>query len=429
MMTDILKSLEHINYWYADPGLDLGYLREDYLDQLKKSLNNKLIKIIVGQRRAGKSYVVRQLIDYLIKEKSVNAKNIFYLDKELYEFEKIKTAGDLDKLIQLYKHRIKPVNKIYVIIDEVQNIDEWEKIIISLAQHPVEDYEIIITGSNSRLLSGELATLLSERYLVFEVFPFSYHEHLDFFQKQKNKDSFIRYIETTGLPETYGMASVETQRHYFQSLKDTILLKDIMHRHKIRDYVLLEDLFLFLMHNAGNLVSVPSIIKYYKSRNRKTDYYTISSFISFLKEAFLIRECPKYSIKTKKLLSGEKKYYINDLGFRNYLYFQLQTDIAARLENFVFMHLLRKGFDVKAGYQKNYEVDFVATKNDVKLYIRVAYLLMSEETRQREFRSLEAINDSYPKMLVSMDDITVNHPKGIIHQKIWDLTETINKLA
>ncbi|NOX87012.1 MAG: ATP-binding protein, partial [Chlorobi bacterium] len=424
-MKDVLKSLEKINYWHADPGLDLGFIRNDYLNKLINILDNKLVKVIVGQRRAGKSYIIRQLINYLITEKSVNPKNIFYLNKELYEFEKIKTAADLDRLFQLYKQTIKPEKKIYVIVDEVQNIEEWEKIIISLAQHPAEDYEVFITGSNSCLLSGELATLLSGRYLVFEVFPFSYPEYLSYFQTGNNKDTFVHYLESTGLPESFNLTSDESKRHYFQSLKDTILLKDIMYRHKIRDYVLLEDLFLFLVHNTGNLVSVPAIIKYYKSRNRKTDYYTVSSFISYMQDAFLIRECPKYSIKTKEHLSGEKKLYVNDLGFRNYLDDQLKSDIAAMLENFVFMHLLRKGFDVKVGYQKNYEVDFVAIKGDVKIYIQVAYLLMSEETRQREFRALETINDNFPKMVVSMDDITISHPKGIMHQQIWDLPKIL----
>lgn len=426
-MEEILKTLETINYWYNEPDFIFGFVRQNYLKKIKNALNNKLIKVIVGQRRSGKSYIVRQFIRHLIEEMSVEPKNIFYLNKELYEFEKIKTAADLNEIIHLYKQKIKPKGKVYVFIDEVQNIEDWEKVIVSLAQHTVNNYEVFIIGSNSRLLSGELASNLSGRYLIFEVFPFSFNEFLSFYKFQNNKENFIKYIEKSGLPEIYNINSNEIQRHYFQSLKDTILLKDIMYRHKIRDYVLLEDLFLFLLHNVGNLVSVPSIIKYYKSKNRKADYSTIATYISYMEEAFIIRHCPKYSIKTKELLSGDKKYYVNDLGFRNYLFPQLKTDISAMLENFVYMHLLMAGFDVKVGYYQNYEIDFIATKENTHIYIQVTYLLTSKQTENREFRVLESINDNYPKYLISMDDITVNHPQGIIHKNIWDFAGTLKK--
>lgn len=419
-MKDLFEALKAINHWDSTPDFNIGFIRQNYLDKINDAIDNKLIKVIVGQRRSGKSYIVRQFIENLIRKKGVNPKNTFYLNKELYDFESVKTASDLAGLIQFYKQKVKPTGKVYVFIDEVQNIDEWEKIIVSLAQHTVENYELFITGSNSRLLSGELATHLSGRYLILEVFPFSYIEFLNFFNYQNNKENFIKYIKTSGLPEVYNINSNDIHRHYFQSLKDTILLKDIMYRHKIRDYVLLEDLFLFILHNVGNLVSIPSIVKYYKSKQRKTDYSTVSSYIAYMEEAFIVRHCPKYSLKTKELLSGEKKYYVNDLGFRNYLYPQLTTDIASMLENVVYLHLRMSGFEVKVGYNKNLEVDFIATKGEIKKYIQVTYLLSSEQTMNREFQVLESINDSYPKYLVSMDEIKVSNPKGIMHQYIWE---------
>ena len=424
-MSEIFNALEAINYWNIKEEFNTGFIRQSYLDKIEEASGNKLIKVIVGQRRSGKSYIVRQFIRHLIKNKSVDPKNTFYLNKELYDFDNVKTASDLADVIKLYKKKVKPSGKVYVFIDEVQNIDEWEKIIVSLAQHTVDDYEVFITGSNSRLLSGELATLLSGRYLVFEVFPFSYIEFLKFNNYKNNKKGFIKYIETSGLPEVYNFISNDIHRHYFQSLKDTILLKDIMYRHNIRDYVLLEDLFLFILHNVGNLISIPSIIKYYKSKQRKADYSTISSYITYMEQAFIVRQCSKYSLKTKELLSGEKKYYVNDLGFRNYLFPQLKTDIASMLENFVYMHLRMSGFDVKVGYHKQYEVDFIATKGNLKIYIQVTYLLSSEQTENREFRVLELINDNYPKFLISMDEIKINHPKGIKHQNIWEFVTNL----
>ncbi|MFU8844903.1 MAG: ATP-binding protein [Bacteroidales bacterium] len=424
-MQSILTSLKSINYWEGEPGFNLGFIRESYLRKITGALGNKLIKVIIGQRRSGKSYIVRQIIHTLIHKKSVSPKNIFYLNKELYEFEPVKTDSDLAALFQLYRQEINPAGKVYIFIDEIQNIAGWEKIVVSLAQHVAEDYEVFITGSNSRLLSGELAGHLSGRYLLFEVFPFSYPEFLEFFSYHNTKESLIRYVQTSGLPEIYNIESTDIHRHYFQSLKDTILLKDIMHRHNIRDYVLLEDLFLFLLHNVGNLISIPSIVKYFKSRQRKADYATISAYIEYMEQAFVVRSCSRLSMKTKELLSGEKKYYVNDLGFRNYLFPSLIRDFAGMLENIVYMHLRMAGYDVKTGSQRDTEVDFVATYNDAVQYIQVAYLIPSEQTLNREFRSLEAINNNFPKYVLTLDDMTINHQQGIIHKQIWEFIASL----
>ena len=255
--------------------------------------------------------------------------------------------------------------------------------------------------------------------------PFSYSEFLSFYSLKNEKQNFIKYFETSGLPEIYNLNSDEIRKHYFLSLKDTILLKDIMYRHKIRDYVLLEDIFLFLIHNIGNLTSISSIIKYFKSKNRKTDYATISSYISYMEEAFIIHASPRYYIKTKEILSGEKKYYVNDLGFRNYLFPQLKKDLAAILENIVYIHLLSAGYEVYTGNDKNIEIDFVALKNEVYIYVQVTYILSSEKTINREFGSFKNIKDNYPKYVVSMDDIKISHSEGIRHENIWTFIKNL----
>ncbi len=420
MMHKILKSLSGTNYWDTVPHFHLGYTRTSYIRKIEKDLGNKLIKVIVGQRRAGKSYIVRQLINMLINERNVNPVNVFYLNKEMFEFEDIQTAADLSKIINLFEKEYSPEGKLYIFIDEIQNISNWEKIIVSLAQHPVKQYELFIAGSNSTILSSELATFLSGRYILTEVFPFSYKEFLEYKSLENTKENFIKYINTSALPEVFNLEHIETIRHYFQSLKDTILLKDIMQRHQIRDYVLLEDIFLFLLHNVGNMISVPSIVKYYKRKKRKADYSTISAYILYMEEAFIIHKAPRYSLKTKELLSGEKKYFINDLGFRNYLYPQLIEETGAILENIVFMHLKIKGLDIKLGYENNYEVDFIA-KNDIETsYIQVSYVLPTQRTMDREFGALEKINDNFPKYVVSMDDLLIHSQKGIIHQQVWN---------
>ncbi len=419
-MDDLLKLLSEINYWEKSPGFELGFIRKRYIDTIWKLTDNQLIKIIVGQRRTGKSYVVRQIIDKLIGEKKVNVRNIFYLNKEMFEFDKIRNADNLSEIINLYERTYKPVGKEYILIDEVQNINDWEKIINSLAQHPLKKYEIFITGSNSKMLSGELASMLSGRYLLLEVFPFSYREFLSYKNLKNNKSNFIKYITGSALPEVFHLDRQEAKLYYFQSLKDTILLKDIMYRHKIRDYVLLEDIFLFLLHNIGNLTSVPSIIKYFKSRNRKADYVTIAQYLLYMKEAFLIRDVPRYSIKTKELLSGEKKYFVNDMGFRNYLFPHLINDFGAILENITLLHLKTAGYKVRVGYETYREVDFFATGNNKNVYIQVAYVMPTKETVDREFGIFEKIRDHLPKYVLSMDDMLITNEKGIIHQHIWD---------
>lgn len=419
-MTEILLKLSSINYWEKEPGFKYGYFREKYNTELLKFIGNQLIKVIVGQRRSGKSYIVRQLIQTLIKKNNISPKNIFYLNKEMFDFESIRNANDLAKIIELYHENYNPKGKVYIIIDEIQNIENWEKVIVSLAQNPIQEYEIFITGSNSKLLSGELATFLSGRYVITEVLPFSYREYLDFRKLENTKNNFVQYIKTSGLPEVYNFNNDEIKQHYFQSLKNTILLKDIMYRYKIRDYVLLEDIFLFLLHNAGNMTSIPSIIKYFKSRNRKADYTTISQYILYMQEAFIIHESPRLALKTKELLSGERKYYVNDMGFRNYLYHDLINDIGAILENVVYLHLKMAGFDIKTGYDNNNEVDFVAIKHSEKKYIQVAYLMPTKETTQREFSALEKIKDNFPKYVVTMDDIVQRSETGIYHEQIWD---------
>ncbi len=427
MTSQILDSLKKINYWYGTPSYNLGLIRNRYCDSIWQSIDNKLIKVIIGQRRSGKSYIVRQLIHKLVSERKIKGKNIFYLNMEMFEFESIKNARELSNLISEYEDTFQPSGKIYIFIDEIQNIVNWEKLVVSLAQHPVKDYEIFITGSNSKLLSGELATLLSGRYLLTEIFPFSYSEFLEFKKLKNTKSNFIKYINSSGMPEIYNLNNEETRTHYFQSLKNTILLKDIMYRHKIRDYVLLEDIYLFLIHNVGNMTSITSIIKYFKSKNRRTDYVTISQYISYMKEAFIIHEAPRFFIKNKEVLSGERKYFLNDMGFRNYLFPYLIKDINAVLENIVYLHLRMAGYNLMIGYGNNFEVDFVAEKQKDKQYVQVTYLMPEQETVKREFGALEKIKDNLPKLVVSMDDLLIPNENGIKHEHIWDFIYNLSK--
>ncbi len=419
-MKNLLDLLARSNYWEKAPGYNLGLIRDTYLSAIKDSLDNRLIKVLSGQRRTGKSYIVRQLIEYLIKESGINGKNTFYLNKELYEFENIKTERDLFQLIEAYKSRYNPEGKVYYFIDEVQDIQNWEKLVVSISQDPSHNAEVFITGSNSSLLSGELATKLSGRYVSFEIFPFTYKEYLDFNKQKNTRQNFTKFLRSSALPETAKMQGSETKRFYFKSLKDTILLQDIMNRYNIRDAALLEDLFLFVLHNIGNLTSIPSIIKYFKSKNRKTDYSTLSNYLSYIEKSFIIHSSPRYYIKNKETLSGERKYYVNDLGFRNYLYPNLENEIASGLENLVYIHLLKAGYEVYTGYGRNFEIDFLAIKPGTRIYIQVTYLLESRATIEREFGAYDYVKDFYPKYVLSMDEIQIQDFRGIKHFPLWD---------
>lgn len=427
MKNQVFNALKSINYWTKSPKYNIGFLRVSYTERIKRALGNTLIKVLTGQRRVGKSYIMRQLMDSLVKEQHLNPKNILYLNMEMYELSSVSDADALAQLIGLYEAEIQPNGKVYIFIDEIQTVSGWEKLAASLAQHPVKAYELIISGSNSQLLSGELATHIAGRYISFEIFPFSYLEFLEFYKLENTKQNFIKYFETSGLPEIFNLPDDEIRKHYFQSLKDTVLLKDIMHRHKIRDYVLLEDLFLFLVHNVGNLTSVGSVIKYFKSKNRKIDFTTISQYLSYIEEAFIAQHAPRYHLKTKELLSGECKYYVNDLGFRNYLFPKLKRDFAAILENIVFTHLRTAGYKVYTGNTAQSEIDFIAEKDDTFIYLQISYLMESESTIKREFGAFEKIADNYPKYVLSMDDLLLGNPDGIRHEQIWLFIENLLK--
>lgn len=303
---------------------------------------------MVGQRRSGKSYILRQTAARLI-ENGIDKRNILFINREFSEFSFLKTYQDLEKLITIYKTAIQPKGKIYLFLDEVQNIDQWEIIINSLSQDYVDEYEIFITGSNSKMLSGELATLLSGRYIQMEIFPFSYKEFIGITNKERSKNSFLEYLSSGGLPELFQLSSDEIKKNYVSALKDTILLRDIIFRNNIKEGRLLEDVFAYLVNTASNLVSIRNIANYFKSNVHKTSYDTIANYIHFIQETYLIHRVERYNIRGKDIISGNAKYYVNDLSFSNYLYRGFAYGVGYMLENLIYLELRRKGYQVYVG--------------------------------------------------------------------------------
>jgi predicted AAA+ superfamily ATPase len=417
-MSGYFEKLKKYNYWDGNR-FNTGYKREWYLSRIEKLTGTSLVKVLVGQRRAGKSYLLRQVIQLLL-DKGISSDNIFYFNKEFFDFNEITLAADLQTLIEEYRSVLHPKGRIYLFFDEMQNVAGWEKIVNSWSQDIAVEAEVYITGSNSTLLSGELATFLSGRYISFQVFPFSFSEFCGFYNLPENRDAMIQYLKSGGLPELFRLDDEEMRMHYVQSLRDTILLRDIVQRYNIKDAWLLENLFSYIAGQTGSLFSVNNIVNYFNSQKIKTNHETVSNYLHYLKQAYLIHEVPRYHIRAKEVLSGIRKYYLNDLAFRNYSRLRFSTGLSFNLENLVFLQILQKGYKIYVGTLKEGEIDFVAESGNSRLYIQVAYLLADEAVIAREFGNLRRIGDHYPKMVISLDDFSLGNIDGIEHVPAWE---------
>ncbi|MFI3262205.1 MAG: ATP-binding protein [Rikenellaceae bacterium] len=413
---DILKKY---NFWGgAMP--HLGYIRTEYTDKIYSyAKSNRLIKVLVGQRRVGKSYILRQLAAKLIDD-GVPNENIVFINCELAEFRFLRGYQDLSDLITLYRREIQPQGRVYLFLDEVQNIDQWELIVNSYSQDYVDEYELFISGSNSKMLASELATLLSGRYISFEIYPFSFEEWAGVVHCELSRGNYEQYMFSGGLPELFALPNEETKRNYISSIKDTVLLRDIIQRYNIKNAKLLEDIFVYIINNASNLLSVRNVANYFNSSGRKSSYETVSAYLGYIEDTHLIHRVERYNIRGKETISGTCKYYANDLSFNNYLYQGFGYGAGYLLENLIYLDLARKGYAIYVGTIRNKEVDFVAIKGDRKIYIQVAYQLTERATIDREYSALEGIDDNYEKIVVSADSIQLPLKDGIRHVRAWE---------
>lgn len=391
--------------------------RDLYIEKIKPFINKNLIKVIIGQRRVGKSYLLLQIIDYL-KEQNISEKRILYINKELYEFDSIKTYNDLLGYIKKYFKNIK--QKKCILIDEIQDIQEFERALRDLQAS--EEYDIYCSGSNANLLSSEIATVLSGRYIEFEIYPLSYSEFLNFHNFKNDRTTFEKYIKYGGLPYLIHLEKDdEIVYNYLKSIYNSILLKDVITRYEVRNIDFLTRLVLFLAENTGSLFSAKRISDYLKSQKISLSPSIIMNYLSYLHSVFFIFQVKRLDILGKKIFQINEKYYFNDLGIRHSLIGYKQFDINKILENLVYIHLRRLGYEVKIGYLKNLiEIDFVAEKKGIKIYIQTTYLMKSEKTRKREFNSLLSIKDNFKKILISMDEMAGGSYEGIEHMYITD---------
>jgi len=388
--------------------------RPYYLDKIIPFIGVDLIKVLVGQRRVGKSYVLLQLMD-IIKAKDKKA-NIIYINKEENEYDNIVNYRDL---IVYAEKRIKAEVKNYLFIDEIQDIENFEKALRHLFAK--KTFDLYCAGSNARLFSSEIATGLSGRYIEIPIHALSYSEFLQFHDLKAGEDSLLKYIRFGGLPFLANLELIDEIAYaYLKSIYNTIILKDVVSRFKIRNINFLNRLLEYLADNIGSLVSANRISDFLKSQKIKTNPNIVLNYLSYLSSSFIIREVNRANIKGKKIFEINEKYYWEDLGLRNSLVGYKAAEVGQMLENLVYSHLLRLEFKIYIGQLEGKEIDFVAEKNGRKIYVQVAYLISDKATRDREFGNLLAIPDNYPKIVVSMDKMAGSDYQGIQHRRIID---------
>ena len=376
-------------------------LRKTYLDQIIPFIDKNLIKVLTGVRRSGKTVLLQQIQDYLLQH-GRRKNNVVYISFES------KANAHLKNSDALYAYLIdaakKADGKTYIFLDEIQTVSSWEEVVSSLLVDL--DCDIYITGSNSKLLSGELATLIAGRYIQIHVYPFTLSEAKEITQQNGTFVSddalFLFYLRYGGLPLRFSLEEISVEP-YLSDTYDAIVVKDIIQRNKLNDSALLNLLLSFLMDNIANPFSARSIVSALAANGIRTSVDTVLAYIGYIKNAMIISSVQRYDIKGKKLLTAGEKYYAVDLGLRNVIKASDEIDFNKLYENVVYLELLSRGYDVKVGKTDNYEIDFVAYKGKERIYVQVCYLLASPETVEREFGNLERINDNYPKYVISGD--------------------------
>lgn len=390
-------------------------LREKYMSKIRPFINQPIIKVLTGIRRSGKSVMLELIQNELIKH-GMDKK--YFMSINL-ESKKNQFENTVDGIYEHVKRFVEKSNqKVYLFFDEIQEIEDWETLINAVMID--FDTDIYITGSNAKLLSGELATYLAGRYIEIKIYPFSYIEILDLFPTKNKQEIFQIYLVRGGMPFLYQFPIDDrSAMQYLNDIYDSIILKDIATRNKVRDIELLKRMIQFFIANIGNTFSASNISKYLKSELRSVSTETIYNYIEYCKTACFLHLVQREDLLGKKILQFQEKIYIADHGIREAVYGNNMRDINQTLENIVYMELLSRGYDVRIGKNLNNEVDFVAEEGNSRIYVQVSYLLASDETMEREFSVLESIPDNYPKYVVTMDEIDRGR-NGIKHMNIRD---------
>ncbi|MGE0019925.1 MAG: ATP-binding protein [Draconibacterium sp.] len=383
--------------------------RPTYIEKVRNYMYRNIIKVFVGQRRVGKSVLLQQVSELVIKEKS-NA-NIVFINKEDLTFEFIKNYQDL---VNYTESKRQSDTENFLFIDEIQDIENFEKALRHFQSK--DEWDIYITGSNSKLLSGELATFISGRYIEIKVNTLSYTEFIDFHNLPNDNKSLQKYIRYGGLPFLINLELKDTVVFdYLKNVYAAILYKDIIARHNIRNAGFLEKLILFLADNTGSIVSAKSINDFLKSQKVSISHNNILDYLNYLCEAFFLYKAKRHDLKGKKILEFGEKYYFEDVGIRHAIGRYKSGDINKIMENLVFIHLQINGFNVTVGKLQDMEIDFVAEKTGKRIYVQVAFSIPDEKVKAREFGNLLLIKDNYRKIVVTLDEIQIDNYEGVEH--------------
>lgn len=398
------------------------FLRPQYIEKIAGLINRGMMLILVGQRRVGKSKVLELFKDWLKRNRP--EANVVYVNKEYQEFRDILTAE------QLYDYaavRLPEGGDNYLLIDEVQEIENYENALRSF--HAENRCQVIATGSNAYMFSSELGTRLSGRYIEIKIYNLSYLEFLRFHNMEDSDAALMHYLIIGGLPGLLAFKTEEKSQinDYLEGVYNTIIVKDIVSREKVRNVTQLENIIRFVADNIGKPVSVANIVRYMTSKGEKISDETASNYLKYLRDAFLAIPVRRFDIHGKMLLESNNKHYFSDHGIRNYICgSDIRGSIEKIMENVVWNHLRRQGFEVSVGILRAGEIDFVATKSDMRIYVQVTYLLASDDTIKREFGNLAAIKDNYPKFVVSLDPVSGGFSEypGIEHVNLREFLKT-----
>ena len=390
-----------------------------YLDKIMPFVDTPFVKILTGVRRCGKSTILKMIIKKLREEKHVDDEQILSYRFDSMEYEDMTTK----ELYLELKSKIIPSKKTYLFLDEIQEIEGWEKVVNTLASD--FDVDIYITGSNSRMMSSEISTYLTGRYITFHIYTLSFEEYLMFKKSYTTlkdlKQEFSQYVRLGGFPATH--LQDYSQDEVYTIVKDiynSTIFSDIVRRNQVKKIDQLERVVKYTFNNIGNTFSAKSISNYFKSEQRKIDNETVYSYLEKLQKAYILHKCSRYDLQGKDILKTQEKFYLADVSLRYSVLGYTVDSVAASLENIVYLELKRRGYDVYIGKIKDKEIDFVATKQNEKIYVQVTQEIKSEKTQKREYEQLLEIRDNYPKYVVMADNFSGGNYEGIKTMNIVD---------
>lgn len=394
-------------------------IRTSYVDQIMPFIDMPLVKILTGVRRCGKSTIMLMLMDEL-KKKGIPENRIVRFNFDTLEWQN----ADAKQVFEIIKAKLIPNERTYLFLDEIQEIEHWERLVNTFMEETVYDVDIIVTGSNSKMMSSEISTYLTGRYISFRIHPLSFAEYLEFRKEYSelsdlNKE-FLRYMEYGGFPAVHLKPLTLDEAHVIvKDIYNTTVFTDIVKRNQIRKVDQLERIVKYAFDNIGNTFSANSIKKFMQSQSRKIDVETVYNYLSKLESAFILNRCSRKDLQGREILKTQEKFYLADTSFKHAVLGYRQDDISQTLENIVYLELRRRGYDVFVGKLDSQEIDFVCEKQGKNIYVQVAYLLADQKTQEREFGNLLKIPDNYPKYVVSMDEVDMSQ-KGIIHMNVRD---------